>query len=1481
MSVYLKREELRDSGLVGTVALGTYGVRGGALDRRHVEDARGRFTAACKRLGFAHDMRLEGTGTRQDVMEGIRRFLDHAATRKILYWTGHGHDAGRHGYVLGCGDSYPDGPEPDVYRAVPFTELLQKCAAEQDTDLLLVIDACQSQSPLAGSRLFVEAHHEQQHQHRRRDSGAPGPMGAGRGLVIAATAGRERTMEEGRWVDWLDEVLADRNLQLEGLVRPFDPTALYLPVPHLLEAIDRRAAASGLDDPELRPRAVEVRSLDIRFLHNPHFEEKDVVFRTAVQPPDHEPWLRADHFGPVAGGSPAHRFTGRVRPLSRLVTWLESGTRGMLVVTGPAGTGKTALLARLALLSVPRIREGLRPPPPPQTRPRAGSVHAALACQGESPHSLARSLLEVLVPLGAVPPGPDGSTPEQCVRQVRELVRRVGGLNLVVDSLDEAMPGQAHEIARRLLNPLSHCPGVKLVVGTRPQPRQVVDGASKESLVDALDRSAPDLALDRDKDTESDIATLVETLLAAEGSPYAGPDADAVRWDTAARVAARCGGRFLVARLVARALARRTEPLSGRELDAFIDTGGGELQARMEDELDVLDPNGRGRAAELLLPLALVQGVGLADRGLWLRMANALRRPRSKEILPRALETVLRQTEDVLVTAEHRPGRPVAHRLDHAGYGTALLARARLSPAAAHRRVFDELYGAAYGDWDRADAYTLAHLGAHAAQARTDTGGPEEDTDPLEELFADPGFLVRTEPDVMLPLAAPLAATCDGAALYRRVGARFKRRTEPAQRRAMLRAEAFVSHPEIFRGLADLPEFAGQPWDEVWTDLPPEPLELSLPAPLGGARALSWTAADGGTIAVAGRGEIAVRRADTGGYVRTVRTGEEGHGRRAVLTEVRESATRAGRFLLAHDGRSLHLWSGDERLPRRTYHWGGRIDSLALARCGDAVQAVVADGHCVWGWRWPSGGGPAAEARSDVLPIRASRVALLGLRDRGFLLTAARTVTLHELHGKPAGEQPLVRWGRDLRAPGQTAFDAAALPDGDEHGWLAVADGDTAEVWRLSAPGYTTEPTVASRLTVRTAAREIALGHHGERPLLALHEGSTVRVLEITDPSCERSFELSSQRNGLAFDPLRTGRLAVGDGDEVRLLDVPAAAGHARAGRRRDHDQRPVVGLTAAGRGAPALLSRVWGNTVRVTRQDARAGATGAALALDHDDRVTAVSALWCEDHWTLAAASGRRVHLWRLAADLTGHERDGHLTLGGNRGEQVPGLGLVAADGGPELFVPVGRRVERFARAEGTWRRTGGVEAADVKVRGVGARTAGEHTWVLADCGDSLSLWRSTPDGFAAAGRRAAGVERPAGAVLGTGHLDGAYVPLVAWARGDYVHLARCADGHWTTDSSPSPHGTPTALAFAGPPRRPLLLAFGGEGTVAVRDVADGTWRDELAVPYRGLEVAAADAVHDTGPGITLALQGRGRCDQIRLPERLVRGAPRPPRAR
>ncbi|MBT2401451.1 ATP-binding protein [Streptomyces sp. ISL-100] len=1466
MTVHLVREELRASGLVGTVAMEAYDDPAGRLDRRLVEDARRRFTDLCtKRLGFAHDMRIDGTGTLEDVRAGLRRFLDYRATRKILYWTGHGYDVGGYGYFLGCRDSFPAG-DLDRHRAMRFTDLLQQCADERDTEFLVVVDACQSQSTLGTARPLVEAY-------GHAAEGTPRE----RGLVVAATAGAGHKVDEGRWVDWLEQALSDERLELAGMVRPFASTALYLSLPDLLEAVDTKAKEAGLADPEQRPRAAVVRPVDTRFLHNPYFSEENKVFRTAARPPGHLPWLRPAHFDQVADTTTRDRFRGRQWSLSRLVTWLEATTGGMLVVTGAAGTGKTALLGRLALLSVPEICESLRPVPPPQTRPRPGSVHAAVSCGGESLHSLAAAVLEVLRPLGARLPEA-GVTPEQCVERVAALVREAGALNLLVDSLDEAMPGQAHEMARRLLNPLSHCPGVKLVVATRAHPRQLTDDLPRESLLDALDRTAPDLHVARDDDTEQDIAGLVATVLDGyEGSPYAGPANDGVRLETARQVAAHCGRRFLVARLVARALAREPECLSGRQLADFVGAGGAELRARMADELEVLDPSGRYGAAALLLPLALAQGRGLSDLDLWFRMAGALLRRGTAKPSRESLDTVLSKVTDVLVTVEHRSGRPPMYRLGHASYGVALLARARLEPAAAHRQLYEEL---ASGDWDAADAYTLAHLGAHAAQA-TAGSAQDDEPDPLTELFDDHRFLVRTDPDVMLPLAGSAAATCDGAALYRRVGGEFRRHTDLVLRRAILRAAAHAGHPDSLRRIDDLPEFRELRWDEVWTDTPPDPPEVALPGPLGGARAISWTAADGGTVAVAGRGEITVRAADTGAHLLTRRTAGSDHGQRAVLTELREADSRTGRLVAANDGSSLHLWSGVDRLPRTTFHWGGTLAGLTAGRIADDLLVVAADGRRVWAWRWPAREGVTAEARATLLAVPASRVALLGLRDRGFLLTAGTTVTLHELHGKLSGDEDWVRKTWDLGTLQAPAYAATALADGPDSGLLAVVDGEEARIWRLSAPGYAAAPRLTPEFVAPSASRDAALGFHGDRPLVALREddGGTVRITGVTDSTFRCSFALGSPHDGMAFDPRRSGRLAVGDGDTVRLLDVPAAVRACHEVRRRQHDERPVVRLTAAEPGAPSLLARVWGHEVLVTRQHAREGRTGPEAVLRHDRgrRITAVAGLRHDGGWTVAVATGRRIHVWRLADDLGVCEPDGRIDLGGDDGDHAEGLGLVDTPDGPQLFVPDGRRVRRYAPVgpPAAWQCTGEATVPGaVKVRAVHAHTAEGRTWALADCGDALLLWESTGRGLEPAGRHRAAPDRPAGAVLGAHLVAGEPLPLVAWGQGSMVHLAECEDGEWTTTAFPHAHGTPAALAFSGRTRRPLLLVLGGGRTVSVRDVRREAWLDELAVPYRGMDVEAADAAYDRGDGITLALQGRVRCDQIRLPEPLITSA-------
>ncbi|MFF2328526.1 MULTISPECIES: AAA family ATPase [unclassified Streptomyces] len=1464
----IRREDLRSSALVGTVAIAAYGERDGLRDRRHVLQARNRFTQLCGRLGFGRSAKLEGDGTRSDVVAGIRRFVEDDATRKILYWTGHGH-ATDAGYVLACRDSYTRGhPHPDPYRAMPFTTLLDELTKAKTSDVLLIIDACESQDSLSGSARLLEPLRESQAPKGSRDL----PR---RGFAVLATAGADRQMEESLWVDWLEEVLADQSLELHDRVRPFEPTSPFLHVEDLLEAIDLRASGAGFEDPEQRPSSVQSHPLSRRFLHNPYYDSTDAAYHSAVLPPDREPWLTPALFSPVIGGVPTHQFSGRVRPLSRLVTWIASQSRGMVVVTGPAGTGKTALLARLALLSVPRLTASLVPEPPPQSVPRPGSVHGAVSCHGASLHSLARSLMRALAPLGVDVPDHASATARDAVDLIGGAVPRVGGITLIVDGLDEAMPGQAHEIARRLLNPLSRCPGVKLIVGTRAHPRQATGGRTEESLLDALDRSSPDLALDRDREAEGDIAALVTSILAeTSGSPYAGTDAAPLREETASRVSRRCGRRFLVAQLVARELARQSRPLAAEELDSFIRDGGGELHERMADELNALDPDGRGRCAELLLPLAVVQGPGLDDRELWLHLANELRQEPSPRMTREMLDAVIRRIDGVLVTSERRPGQRPLYRLDHASYGTALLKGCHWSEGAAHRRVFKALHRPS-DDWGRADDYTLTYLGAHAARSPMAAEELEEEH-PLERLFRDPGFLVATAPDVMLTLTGQLIATCDGAALYRRVGPWFRDHTLPERRRAILRAEAFVGHPEIHDELSRHPGFSSQPWLDVWTEAEPQPPELTLPAPLGGAIALSWDPTGSGTLSIAGRGEIVSRRTDTGAYVHTRRA--HGDGTRTVFAEIRETAARRGRMTVSHDGRALHLWWRDERRPRRSYTWDGRISALDAARCGDGVQIVTADGRCVWAWRWamvPAHTADAPDVHHDVLPVPAERVALLSLRDRCFLLTAADAVTLHELRVKLYGDRPLVQDSWPLPTEPGRRYAAAALPEGPESGLIAMAEGGTERaqvtVWRVTA-GRRDAPHITRVLQLTSPAREIALGRKGELTLIALHEGHRVRIRSLDDDAVNTVLELTSQRSGLAFDPRGTGLLAVGDGDDVRVIDTAALPGTDPTQRPRGRYSRAGIAVAAGAPGAPVLLVREGDQRLLLSLHDPLRGQVGSDTVLEVGADVSAMSALWSVGGWTVAAAVGRRVRLWRLDGGLSGAAEDTPVELSGDAGDMTTSLALVSGPGGsPWLFVPDGRHVVPCTREDGRWTPRQRFHAAEVKVSEVAAHTASGRTWVVANEGDKLTLWEGGEAGFAFRDSRAAVPDRLTGIALTTRHDGEEDLPLLAWIEAGALHLAEYDEGRWLSRRCTPPHGTPTALAFVGPATRPLLLAFGGEETVAIRDVTGGEWIPELAIPYRGTDVYTACAVRSPRQGLTLFLQGRRGCDQVRIPrERL-----------
>lgn len=77
-------------------------------------------------------------------------------------------------------------------------------------------------------------------------------------------------------------------------------------------------------------------------------------------------------------------FTGRTASVRRIVTWLGTRSRGMLVVTGPSGSGKSALLSYVAHLTIPEFYERLSGKPPLHLQPDLRSIHAAVHCRGRA-----------------------------------------------------------------------------------------------------------------------------------------------------------------------------------------------------------------------------------------------------------------------------------------------------------------------------------------------------------------------------------------------------------------------------------------------------------------------------------------------------------------------------------------------------------------------------------------------------------------------------------------------------------------------------------------------------------------------------------------------------------------------------------------------------------------------------------------------------------------------------------------------------------------------------------------------------------------------------------------------------------------------------------------------------------------------------------------------------------------------------------------
>ncbi|QFZ19878.1 P-loop NTPase family protein [Saccharothrix syringae] len=290
----------------------------------------------------------------------------------------------------------------------------------------------------------------------------------------------------------------------------------------------------------------------------------------------------ATHWLPRARGVEPHeptgtsRFVGRRRVLEELAGHLAAEPDGRVrVVTGAPGSGKSAVLARTAVLACRATRHLVPPGELTAAPPPVGGLTVAVHARGRTAADVVRAI--------AAATDVDAGDPAHLLQAL------TGPVAVLLDALDEAAAGAAEEIAT-LLARLAALPGNRAVVGTRLGARGAAPGPLLRRLGDPV-------VLDLDAPRYLDHHDLVRYARDRVGDPA-----------LAEEIARHAGGNFLIAQLACLSGTDRLPSTVGAALDDY-------LRARFEHPRRVRD---------LLLPLAFVAGTGLPEGPLWLALANAL-----------------------------------------------------------------------------------------------------------------------------------------------------------------------------------------------------------------------------------------------------------------------------------------------------------------------------------------------------------------------------------------------------------------------------------------------------------------------------------------------------------------------------------------------------------------------------------------------------------------------------------------------------------------------------------------------------------------------------------------------------------------------------------------------------------------------------------------------------------------------------------------
>jgi hypothetical protein len=456
-----------------------------------------------------------------------------------------------------------------------------------------------------------------------------------------------------------------------------------------------------------------------------------------------------------------------------------------------------------------------------------------------------------------------------------------------------------------LLRGLADLPNVRVLVGTRldrarPDQPSIGGRDGDGPLLRALAADTV-VRLERDPAVEAAIVDYVaQRLQEIPESPYVN-EPEPVRRAAAEAVAASSQGIFLLARLLARALARGDQPLDLTSEHAQELLRGGVAEAFAAD-LARYGPDEQ-RVRDLLVPLAWAEGAGLPRRQVWLAVANALAGHGHVES---DLAWLLEHVGAHLIEAGE-DGQTV-YRLYHQAFNDYL--RRGHDERTVHSRITDALLALVSSDggrnWAGANPYLPRHLAAHAAAAGR-----------LAELVDDARYLLYADPQ---RLASVLGSVDHRqhvlARLYWRALDRLRDAT-PTERAAALHVTALHHEPTA---LPLIDTDAELPWRGLWAAGPPTPFHRRITGHTNRVLAVAVGEVGGRAVIVSGGGDKTVRVWDAEtGEPRAVVTGHTGGVRTVAVGQV-----SARTVIVTGGGGTVRVWDAKTGKPQATLaHLGG------------------------------------------------------------------------------------------------------------------------------------------------------------------------------------------------------------------------------------------------------------------------------------------------------------------------------------------------------------------------------------------------------------------------------------------------------------------------------------------------------------------------------------------------------------------------------